>query len=63
TFHCLGGVAITNTTSNGNGPSDAGSDSITASVTYNLQVVTPLLWPITGTSFPITISESQRTEY
>jgi Flp pilus assembly protein TadG len=63
TFHCLGGVAITNTTSNGNGPSDAGSDSITASVTYNLQVVTPLLWPITGTSFPITITESQRTEY
>ena len=30
TFHCLNGVAITNATGNGNGPSDPGSDSITA---------------------------------
>jgi Flp pilus assembly protein TadG len=62
-FHCLSGVAITNASGNGNGPSDAGSDSITAAITYNQAVVTPLLWPIIGTTFPITISASQRVEY
>jgi Flp pilus assembly protein TadG len=63
TFHCLGGLGITNANGNGNGPSDPGSDSITAGITYNLQVVTPLLWPIVGSSFPITVTSSQRTEY
>jgi Flp pilus assembly protein TadG len=63
TFHCLGGAAVTNATSNGNGPSDPGSDSVTVSITYSFQVITPLLWPIAGTSFPITVSSSQRSEY
>ena len=63
TFHCLSGAGITNANGNGNGPSDAGSDSISASVTYNLQIVTPLLWPVVGTSIPITVNASQRTEY
>jgi len=63
TFHCLNGVAITNATSNGNGPSDPGSDSITASITQPMNVVTPLLWPITGSSFPIRVTSSQRVEY
>lgn len=63
TFHCLAGVGVTNTTGNANGPSSAGSDAITASITYNLKVVTPLLWPIVGTTVPITVSSSQRTEY
>lgn len=63
TFHCLAGAAITNATSNGAGPLDPGSDSVTVSVTYRLSVITPLLWPVTGTSFPITITSYQRSEY
>lgn len=63
TFHCLAGAAVTNATGNGNGPSDPGSDSVTVSITYNLQVITPLLWPIVGSSFPITASSSERSEY
>jgi Flp pilus assembly protein TadG len=63
TFHCLNGVGITNATGNGQGPSSLGADSITASITYNLQIVTPPLWPFVGTSIPITVSESMRTEY
>lgn len=63
TFHCLGGLAVTNATSNGNGPSDPGSDSVTVSITYSFQVITPLLWPVVGPSFPITVSSSERSEY
>src|ERR1700681_614105 len=63
TFHCLNGVAVTNATSNGGAPSNAGSDSITASITNRMSVITPLLWPITGTSYPITVTSFQRTEY
>jgi len=63
TFHCLAGAVITNATSNGAGPLDPGSDSITVSVTYRLNVITPLLWPMTGTSFPITVSSYERSEY
>jgi hypothetical protein len=63
TFHCLGGAAVTNATANGNGPSDPGSDSVTASITYSFGVITPLLWPVVGTTFPITFSASQRSEY
>jgi Flp pilus assembly protein TadG len=63
TFHCLAGVGVTNATSNGNGPSDPGSDSVTASITYSFHVITPFLWPVTGPTFPITVSQSERTEY
>jgi Flp pilus assembly protein TadG len=63
TFHCLNGTAITNATSNGNGPSDPGSDSITASITQRMSVITPLLWPVTGNSYPITVTSFQRSEY
>ena len=63
TFHCLNGAAITNGTGNGNGPNDPGSDSITATITKPIAVLTPLLWPITGASFPIRITSSQRAEY
>lgn len=63
TFHCLGGLVITNENGNGNGPSDPGSDSVTATITYNESVVAPILWPIIGTTFPITITASQRIEY
>jgi Flp pilus assembly protein TadG len=63
TFHCLAGKVITNATSNGAGPLDPGSDSVTVSVTYRLNVITPLLWPVTGTSFPITVTSYQRVEY
>jgi Flp pilus assembly protein TadG len=63
TFHCLNGTAVTNATSNGNGPSDPGSDSITASITQRMSVITPLLWPVTGNSYPITVTSFQRSEY
>ena len=63
TFHCLNGAAVTNATTNGNGPADPGSDSITATITQPMSVITPLLWPITGGSFPIRVTSSQRAEY
>jgi Flp pilus assembly protein TadG len=63
TFHCLAGAAVTNATSNGAGPLDPGSDSVTVRITYSFGVITPLLWPVTGTSFPITVSSYQRSEY
>jgi hypothetical protein len=63
TFHCLAGAVITNATSNGAGPLDPGSDSIAVSVTYRLNIITPLLWPVTGTSFPITVTSFERAEY
>jgi TadE-like protein len=63
TFHCLNGAAVTNATSNGNGPTDPGSDAITATITQSMSIVTPLLWPMTGGSFPIKVTSSQRAEY
>ena len=63
TFHCLNGAAITNATGNASGPADPGSDSITASITKRMSVITPLLWPLTGTSYPITVTSFQRAEY
>jgi len=63
TFHCLAGSAVTNATSNGAGPLDPGSDSVTVSITYSVSVITPLLWPVTGASFPMTVSSYQRAEY
>lgn len=63
TFHCLNGAAITNATGNAGGPTDPGSDSITVTITKQMSVVTPMLWPLTGTSFPIQVTSSQRVEY
>lgn len=63
TFHCLAGAAVTNATSNGGGPFDPGSDSVTVRISYSFAVITPLLWPVTGTAFPITVSSYQRAEY
>ena len=63
TFHCLNGAAITNASANGNGPADPGSDSITAAITKPMSVVTPVMWPLTGGSFPIRVTSSQRAEY
>lgn len=63
TFHCLNGSAVTNATGNGNGPTDPGSDSITVTITKQMSVVTPMLWPLTGVSFPIKVTSSQRVEY
>jgi hypothetical protein len=63
TFHCLNGAAVTNATTNGNGPADPGSDAVTVRVGYTLTVITPLLWPVIGSSFPIVTSSSQRSEY
>src|SRR5438309_1246806 len=63
TFHCLNGAAVTNAPTTGNGPADPGSDSITATITQSMSVITPLLWPITGGSFPIQVTSSQRSEY
>jgi len=63
TFHCLDGVAITNATGNGHGPADPGSDSITATITKQMSVITPVLWPLTGGSYPLRVTSSQRVEY
>jgi len=63
TFHCLNGAAITNATSSNGAPNTTGSDSITASITKPMSVITPLLWPIVGSSFPIKVTSSMRTEY
>lgn len=63
TFHCLNGAAITNATGNGGPPTSAGSDAITASITKPMPVITPVLWPMFGNSFPIAVSSSQRVEY
>lgn len=63
TFHCLNGSAVTNATGNANGPNDPGSDSITVTITKQMSVVTPMLWPLTGVSFPIKVTSSQRVEY
>ena len=63
TFHCLNGSGITNATGNGLGPTDLGADSITVSITRRMAVLTPLLWPVAGTSYPITVTSSQRVEY
>jgi hypothetical protein len=63
TFHCLNGAAITNATGNGGSPFNVGSDSVTASITQHMNVITPLLWPVTGPSYPITVTSSQRSEY
>ena len=63
TFHCLNGAGVTNATTSGSGPTDPGSDSITATITDRVTVVTPLLWPLIGASFPVTVTSAQRTEY
>ena len=63
TFHCLNGAAITNATGNGGPPTSVGSDSITASITDRMAVITPVLWPMFGSGFPITVTSSQRVEY
>jgi Flp pilus assembly protein TadG len=63
TFHCLNGAAVTNATSNGLGPLNPGSDSVTATITDTMGIITPLLWPITGSSIHITVSSFQRSEY
>ncbi len=64
TFHCVNGAAITNANGNGAGPNSAGSDSITATITKPMSVVTPVMWPFTtGGSFPITVTSSERVEY
>jgi Flp pilus assembly protein TadG len=63
TFHCLNGAAITNATGSGGPPTDPGSDSITATITQQMSVITPVLWPLTGGSYPLKITSSQRVEY
>ena len=63
TFHCLNGAAITNATGNNGGPFDPGSDSITATITRQMNVITPVMWPLTGPSYPVRVTSSQRVEY
>jgi hypothetical protein len=63
TFHCLNGIAVTNATGDGLGPTSAGSDSVTATITLRMPVITPLLWPLLGNSYPITVSSFERSEY
>jgi len=53
-----GGTAIYSTSSLAQG-----SDSITATIIKPMPVITPLLWPLTGVSFPMRVTSSQRVEY
>jgi len=62
-FHCLNSAAVTNATGDGGPPSDAGSDSITVTVTKPMSVITPVLWPMFAAGFPITVTSAQRVEY
>src|SRR6266849_4872377 len=61
TFHCLNSAAITNATANGSGPQS--SDSITATISDTMRIITPLLWPVVGAQIGITVSSYQRSEY
>ncbi len=63
TFHCLNGAGVSNATASSNAPSSPSSDSVTVTITDRMSVITPLLWPVIGTSFPVTVTSSQRTEY
>jgi Flp pilus assembly protein TadG len=63
TFHCLNGAAVTNATATSTAPSSPSSDSITATITHRMAVITPLIWPVIGTSYPVTVTSSQRSEY
>jgi Flp pilus assembly protein TadG len=63
TFHCLNSAAITNATGSGGPPTSPGSDSITATITKPMAVVTPVLWPMFGPSFPMSVTSSERVEY
>src|SRR6266852_5538968 len=56
TFHCLNGAAVTNANANGSGPQNPGADSITATITDTMRIITPLLWPVIGTQVPITVT-------
>jgi hypothetical protein len=38
-------------------------NGVTATITDRMRIVTVLLWPIVGTSVPITVSSFQRSEY
>src|SRR5258708_30669680 len=62
TFHCLNGAAVTNANASGGGPQSAGADSITATITDTMRIITPLLWPVIRTQISITVSSFQRSE-
>ena len=63
TFHCLNSAAITNATGNGGPPTSAGSDSITVTISRPMSIVTPVLLPMFGPSFPMSVTSSERVEY
>jgi hypothetical protein len=64
TWHCSGGRAISNSTNGGiTDPTDPSSDAIKATVTYQLQLITPFVYPLTGPSFTIAQSQVGRAEY
>ncbi len=63
TFHCLNSAAITNATGDGSPPTSPGSDSITVTIARPMSVVTPVLLPMFGPSFPMSVTSSERVEY
>lgn len=62
-FHCFNGAAITNATGDGGPPSDPGADSVTVTITKPMSVITPVLWPMFSSGFPIAVTSSERVEY
>ena len=63
TFHCLNSAAITNATGNGGPPTNPGADAITATIALPFPLVTPVLVPMFGPTFPMSVSSSERVEY
>ena len=53
TWHCTGGVAVTNSTNGGvTDPGNVASDSIQVQVSYNFNLITPLVANLFGSSHP-----------
>ncbi|TME17513.1 MAG: hypothetical protein E6I63_03395 [Chloroflexi bacterium] len=64
TWHCSSGLAVTNSTNGGiTDPGDSRSDAISARIVFQLQLITPFIYPFTGPSFTLGQTELGRAEY
>jgi len=64
TWHCRGGVAVTNTTNQGvTDPADPRSDSVQVRLDYQLALLYPVIQRIAGPSIAIDAVQSGRVEY
>jgi Flp pilus assembly protein TadG len=64
TWHCSGGLAVTNATNGGiTDPSDSRSDAVSATITFQLPLVTPFTYLFNGSFLNLKQSEIGRAEY